>query len=121
MSYKAHMFSGKFKTTISVIIAIAVFICGMIVTGYQVINSAQQVNIQIAHRTLGTIESLLDGARNTANLASKLLSAPCSKETQTELERIIINARYVRLIALYKNNNIHCSSFSDADAISNKQ
>ncbi|MBW7981587.1 EAL domain-containing protein [Enterobacillus tribolii] len=107
----------KAKIIITVISAISVLICGMILTWYQVISLEQRRSMQTAYKTLNSVETLLDEAKNTADQASVLLSEPCSMQVRTKLERIVISARHIRLIAFYKGRKIYCSSFSDMDAI----
>lgn len=112
------MTKNRLKILTTAVCAAAVLAAGMILTGYQVMNSTRQANEQAAYNTVNKIENLLNEARGAASQAARLLSAPCSENLQSELERIILNVRHIRLIALYKNNYLYCSSFRDKDVIS---
>lgn len=81
-------------------------------------NSTRQANEQAAYKTVNKIETRLNKAQDATRQASLLLSSPCTEKLQRELEKIILNVRYIRLIAMYKENNLYCSSFRDKDAIS---
>ncbi|WP_409365269.1 CSS-motif domain-containing protein [Citrobacter portucalensis] len=55
---------------------------------------------------------ILDEARSAAGRAHSLLSQPCNSQTRTELDRLAIGIEHVRVINLFKNNNLVCSSWN---------
>lgn len=101
------------KVIVSIFCVIAIILAGGALGWYRVFNTDKRMNIQVAHRALHGIEVLLDEAKGTANQARFLLSEDCSPRTRAALESIALNTRHIRLINLYRNDVLHCSSFSD--------
>lgn len=105
------------KISISVLCVLTIIVVGNALAWYQVVNTTTRMNTQVAHRALLSIETLLDEAKKTADHAQFLLSEDCTPRARAVLESLAINTRHIRLINLYRNDVLHCSSFSDMSAV----
>lgn len=105
------------RTVITVFCVLAILAGGAVLTWFQVIGAELEQTSTVATKTVHKIDTLLDEAREVATRARPLLSQPCSAQTRTQLERLVVTVPHIRLINLYKDKALHCSSYEDSDAI----
>lgn len=107
----------RLRVIVTVGCILAILAGGAILTWFQVVSAERNQTAATARKTVEKIDAQLDQSRQVANKAQRLLSQPCTAETRTELERLVVGLPQLRLINLYKDKQLVCSSFDDAHAI----
>lgn len=107
----------KLRTLTTLFCVLTILVGGAVLTWFQVLAEELEQTSAVAQKTIQKIDTLLDSSRQVANNAHLLLSQPCTAQTRTELERLVVSVPHIRMINLYKNNALFCSSFDDTNAI----
>ena len=107
----------KFRIITTLFCVLTILVGGAVLTWFQVIGGELEQTSALAKKTVQKIDSLLNASRQAATKAHPLLSQPCTTQTRTELERLVVSVPHIRIINLYKEKTLFCSSYNDANAI----
>jgi hypothetical protein len=107
----------KLRTFTTLFCVLIILVGGAVLTWFQVIGAELEQTALVAKKTVQKIDTLLNASRQAATKAHPLLSQPCSAQTRTELERLVVSVPHIRIINLYKDKILFCSSYNDANAI----
>lgn len=102
-----HLMKLAATLTIGIIIAFA----GSILTWFHVSHAELKKTVFAAKQVVRANEFILDEARITAERARPFLLQPCTPQTRTELSRLAIGIERVRIINLFIQSNLVCSSW----------
>ncbi|MEO3991799.1 EAL domain-containing protein [Pseudocitrobacter cyperus] len=107
----------KLRTFTTLFCVLTILVGGATLTWFQVIGAELEQTSLVARKTVQKIDTLLNTSRQAAAKAHPLLSQPCTTQTRTELERLVVSVPHIRIINLYKDKTLFCSSYDDASAI----
>ncbi len=107
----------KLRTFTTLFCVLTILVGGAVLTWFQVIGAELEQTSAVAKKTVQKIDTLLKASRLVATKAHPLLSQPCTAQTRTELERLVVSVPHIRIINLYKDKILYCSSYDDTNAI----
>lgn len=90
---------------------------GALLTWYQLAEADLSKAASDALEVVSTTERLLDETRSAVDRARPLLTEPCSPEVSAELSRLAIGMEHIRMINVFHQNILACSSFGGADPV----
>ncbi|MER1976396.1 EAL domain-containing protein [Pseudocitrobacter faecalis] len=105
------------RTFTTLFCVLTILVGGAVLTWFQVIGAELEQTSAVAKKTVQKIDTLLNASRLAATKAHPLLSQPCTAQTRTELERLVVSVPHIRIINLYKDKILYCSSYDDTNAI----
>lgn len=108
------MISHLLKLSVTFTFGLAVALAGTALAWYQATTDEINDTAMSAAQVIRINEQLLDEASSAARLARPLLLQPCTLQTRTELSRLAIGIEHIRIINLYKQDNLVCSSWDGA-------
>ncbi|EHX5779986.1 EAL domain-containing protein, partial [Shigella flexneri] len=90
---------------------------GAALTWYQVAETDLSRTAAAAHEAVSVTERLLDEAQGAIDLVYPLSVQPCTPQLRTELGRLTISHEHIRVINIFNQNLLSCSSWEGADPV----
>ncbi|MFQ3395327.1 EAL domain-containing protein [Enterobacter mori] len=103
------------KITVAFIAGLAVTAVGTALTWAQVTQSELYASARAAVGVVTMTERLLEKTNRALQLASPHEKESCTAELRAELNRLAIGIEPVRMINIFRNNQLVCSSYEAAD------
>lgn len=103
------------KIVATLIVGLSVSATGVGLTWYQVSQSELKASAISAAEAVNVTENLLLEIQKAAELATPLLLQPCTSESRAYLSRLAIGVEPVRMINIFKDGRLLCSSYNAAE------
>ena len=104
----------KYKVRISLSIGMMISLFCIALSWKHFYDSEMNKIHSSAVDTVNSIDRLLNEARYTTALARPLLKQSCSAENKVKLGRLAISQDHIRVISLFRNKHLFCSSYDGA-------
>ncbi|EMB4684645.1 EAL domain-containing protein [Klebsiella pneumoniae] len=104
----------KHKFLISILVGLMISSLSTVLAWQNFYHSETDKMRSSAKLTVDAIDRLLDEARSASVIASPMLNSSCSNKTKEKLGRLVISREHVRVISLFKEKHLFCSSYNGA-------
>lgn len=106
-----------YRILLTLTAGLTVTAAGAVLTWYQVSDTELRRTATAAREVVSVTERLLDEAHSAIDLSRPMLTQPCTPEIQAELGRLAIGIEHIRVINIFRQNLLYCSSYDGADPV----